>query len=193
MVRLTQTMHLSCVKISTMPKQAGLSLETRHLGLPSGASKMISKPMARLAQTVHLYCADTNTVSKRERSEIPLDPHHIGLPLGASKMIYEPMVRLGQTMNLFALRLILSPNGKKWDSTWQRHLGVPSGASKTIFEPMVRLTQTVHLSYIKISTISKRTKMSFHLSPVPRSIISCIKNDFWAHGTFTANRAPILP
>ena len=50
MVRLTQTVHLSSIKISTIPKQAELSLETRHLGLPSGASKTISKPMARLAQ-----------------------------------------------------------------------------------------------------------------------------------------------
>ena len=79
MLRLTQTVHLSYIKISTIPKQAELSLETRHLGLPSGASKTISKPMACLAQTVHLSCADTNTVSKRERSEIPHDPHHIGL------------------------------------------------------------------------------------------------------------------
>ena len=84
MVRFTQTVHQSYNKISTIPKQAELSLETRHLGLPSGASKTISKPMTRLAQTVHLSCADTNTVSKRDRSEIPHDPHHIGLPLGAS-------------------------------------------------------------------------------------------------------------
>ena len=66
MVRLTQTVHLSYIKISTIPKQAELSLETRHLGLPSGASKTISKPMARLAQTVHLSCADTNTVSDED-------------------------------------------------------------------------------------------------------------------------------
>ena len=66
MLRLTQTVHLSYIKISTIPKQAELLLETRHIGLPSGASKMISKPMASLAQTVHLSCADTNTVSKQE-------------------------------------------------------------------------------------------------------------------------------
>ena len=45
-----------------------------------------------------------------------------------------------------------------------RDLGVPSGASKMMFEPMVRLTKTVHLSCVKISTISKRTETSFHLS-----------------------------
>jgi hypothetical protein len=47
-----------------------------------------------------------------------------------------------------------------------RHLGFPLGVSKMIFEPMVRLLQTMHLSWVKISTISKQTKMSFHLSLV---------------------------
>ena len=42
-----------------------LSLEPRHLGVSSGASKMISELMVRLAQTVHLSCIDTNTVSKQ--------------------------------------------------------------------------------------------------------------------------------
>jgi hypothetical protein len=36
-----------------------------HLGLPSGASKMISKPMVLLVKTVHLSCTGTNTVFKR--------------------------------------------------------------------------------------------------------------------------------
>jgi hypothetical protein len=47
-----------------------------------------------------------------------------------------------------------------------RHLGVPLGASQTILEAMVGSAQTVHLSGVKISTISKLTKMSFHLSLV---------------------------
>jgi hypothetical protein len=45
-----------------------------------------------------------------------------------------------------------------------RHVGVPSGASKMISEPMVRSAQSMNLSYVKISTISKRTESSFHLS-----------------------------
>ena len=47
-----------------------------------------------------------------------------------------------------------------------RHLGVPSVASKMISEPMVRSAQTAHQSCVKISTISTRTEMSFHLSLV---------------------------
>jgi hypothetical protein len=64
MVRSTQTVHLSCVKIRTISKQTELSLEPRHLEVPSDASKTIYELMIRLAQTVHLSCTDTNTVSK---------------------------------------------------------------------------------------------------------------------------------
>jgi hypothetical protein len=35
----------------------------RHLGVPSGASKMIYEPMGRLTQTEHLSFTDANTVS----------------------------------------------------------------------------------------------------------------------------------
>jgi hypothetical protein len=47
-----------------------LPFEPRHLGVPSGASKTISKPMVRLVQTVHLSCIDTNTISKRTETRI---------------------------------------------------------------------------------------------------------------------------
>jgi hypothetical protein len=66
MVCLTQTVHLSRFKISTIFKQTELSLEPHQLGVPSGASKMISKPMVCLAQTLHQSYTDTNTISKRK-------------------------------------------------------------------------------------------------------------------------------
>ena len=47
-----------------------------------------------------------------------------------------------------------------------RHIGVPSDVSKMISEPMVRSAQPVHLSCDKITTISKWTATSFHLSLV---------------------------
>ena len=66
MVRSTQIVLLSCVKISTILKwtENELPLEPRHLVVPSGASKMISESMVHLALTVHLSCTDTNTISK---------------------------------------------------------------------------------------------------------------------------------
>jgi hypothetical protein len=44
------------------------------------------------------------------------------------------------------------------------HLGVPSGVSKMISEPIACSAQTVHQPCLEINTISKRTKMSFHLT-----------------------------
>jgi hypothetical protein len=46
-----------------------------------------------------------------------------------------------------------------------RHLGVLSSVSKMIFELTVRSAQTVQQSWIKISTISKRTETSFTFEP----------------------------
>jgi hypothetical protein len=73
-----------------------------------------------------------------------------------------------------------------------RRLRVPSDASKMIFEPMVRLAQTVHLSCTNTSTISKWTERASTWASSTRSTIGCVQNDFWAYGTFGANRAPIL-
>jgi hypothetical protein len=56
--------------------------EPHPLAVPSGASKMIYKPMVRLTQTEHVSCTDSNTVSK-----------HI-------ETISMPMVYLVQTMQL---------------------------------------------------------------------------------------------
>jgi hypothetical protein len=39
--------------------------DPRHLGVPSGAYKMICEPMVRLTQIEHLSWTDTNTVSKQ--------------------------------------------------------------------------------------------------------------------------------
>ena len=66
MVRSTQTVQLSYIKISTISKWGELSLEPRHLGVPSPASKVISEMMVRLAQNVQQSCIDTYTVSKRK-------------------------------------------------------------------------------------------------------------------------------
>jgi hypothetical protein len=45
--------------------QNELSLEHRHLRVPSGASKTITKPVIHLAQIVHLSYTNTNTISKQ--------------------------------------------------------------------------------------------------------------------------------
>jgi hypothetical protein len=45
-------------------EQNEISLDQRHLGVPSGASKMISEAVVRSAQTVHLPCIKISTISE---------------------------------------------------------------------------------------------------------------------------------
>ena len=117
MVRSTQIVQLSCIKISTISKWGKLSLEPRHLGVPSGASKAISKPMVRLAQKCapifhrHLHCLQT------ERSEILHDPCYLGVPLGASKRFLILWHIRRKPCSYLASRLALSPNGARFHMT----------------------------------------------------------------------------
>jgi hypothetical protein len=66
MIRLVQTMHLSCVKINTISKidRNEFPLDPRHVGVPSVAPKIISEPMVCSAQTVNLSYVGINTISK---------------------------------------------------------------------------------------------------------------------------------
>jgi hypothetical protein len=74
--------------------------DPRHLGVPSGASKTISKPMVRLAQTVHLPYVKISTISKRDRNDILVEHRNLGVPYGVSNTISEPKVLLAQTVHL---------------------------------------------------------------------------------------------
>jgi hypothetical protein len=78
--------------------------EPRHLGVPPGASKIISEPMVHLVQPVHLSCLDTNCL-QTERNEFPHDPCHLGVPSGVSKMIFEPMIRSAETVHLSCVKI----------------------------------------------------------------------------------------
>jgi hypothetical protein len=166
-----------------------LPFEPRHLGVPSGVSKIISKPVVRLTQTMHLSCTQTNTISKMIEmrfymTHVTLEFHRVH-PNRFLRIWYVCC----KLWIYLAPILTLSPNGPKRDSTWPtspilnqdyhtvqtdwnelpfepRHLVIPSGASKTIFDAMVQLPQTVHLSSTKTNTVSKRTETCFHLSLV---------------------------
>jgi hypothetical protein len=135
-----------------------LPVEPCHLGGPSGASKMISKPMVRLAQTMHLSCNDTKIVSKRTEmrfqiTHVTKEFHQVNQkwflslwyirckpstylvsrlalslnwPKRASSWASSPRRTIGCVQNdfwaygMFGMNRapILHPNGPKWDSTW---------------------------------------------------------------------------
>jgi hypothetical protein len=79
-------------KHSLHMKRREIPRDPRHLGVLSGASKTISKPMVRWTQTMHFSCVKFSIISKR--IELSLEPRHLGVPSGASKMISELVVRL---------------------------------------------------------------------------------------------------
>ena len=146
--------------------QIELSLEPHHLVVPSGVSKMIFE-LWYIWRKPCTYLPPTLTLSQTVRNKIPQDPRQLGVPSGACKPIAKPMVRSTQKRATILHRcqhcLQTDRNEISHDPC---HLGVPSGASKMISKPRVRSTQAAHLSCVKISTISKRSKRSFHLSLV---------------------------
>jgi hypothetical protein len=132
MVRSTQIVHLSCMKISTISKidRIKLPLEPCHLGVPSGASKMISELMVCLAQTVHLSCTYTINL-QTDQNEILNDPRHLGVLSGVFKTIFEPVVRSAQTVHLSSIKISTISNTFRNEHPLEpHHLGLPSGASK---------------------------------------------------------------
>jgi hypothetical protein len=68
-------------------------LGPRHLGVPSGVSKITFEPLECLVQTLHrnLQCLQT------DQNEIPHDPRHLGVTSGPFKMISELVARSAQT------------------------------------------------------------------------------------------------
>ena len=132
--------------------------DPRHLGVPSGASKMISEPMVRSAQTVYRSCVKISTISKRTKMSFQLnfdtEEYHWVRPKRYLSLWYI----WRKLCTYLALTLTPSPNGPNKIQHDPNLLGVPLVASKMISEPMVCFAQTVHLSCTNTNTISKRTK-----------------------------------
>jgi hypothetical protein len=152
--------YVQCKPCSYLPSWFALSpngpnrapLDSRHLGVPSGAFKTIYEPMVCLMQTEHLSSTDANTFSKQietrfQKTNITEEFHRVPPILFLSFMICSM-----QTCTNLASRVALSPNRLNELPLEPHHRGVPSSASKTI--SMVCSVQTMHLSCIKISTIS---------------------------------------
>jgi hypothetical protein len=70
-----------------------------HLGVPSGASKIIYEPVVRSMQTVHLSCVKISTISNElnQASTCASAPRST---IGCVKMIYETTLCLEQTVYL---------------------------------------------------------------------------------------------
>jgi hypothetical protein len=130
-------------------------LDLHHLGVLSGASKMISEPTVCFAQTMHLSCADTNTIFEWSKSSFHLSlvtkEYHWVCPkwfLSLRYVRHKPCTYLALWLALYQMNWIKHP-------LELRHLRVLSGASKTISLPTICLAQNVHLSCADTNNISK--------------------------------------
>jgi hypothetical protein len=137
--------------------------DPRHLGVPSGVSKTLSKHVVCSAQTVHLSYVKISTISKRTKlsfhmSLITLEYHRVCPKRFLSQWYVwrKPCTYLASDYNYLqtdCIELPLDP----------RQLGVSSGVSKMIFEPMRCLAQIMHLSCTDTYTVSRRTETRFHM------------------------------
>jgi hypothetical protein len=166
--------------------------DRRHLGVPSGASKMISEPVVCSAQSVHLSCIKISTL-QIEWSEHPLEPHHLGVLSGASKRIYEPMVHLAQTVHLSYtdtndVSKQIETRFHMTDVTKEFHPARPKWCQNLWY---VRCKTCTYLA-LRFALSPNRTKWASTRALSSRSTIECVQKDFWANGTFGTNHAPIL-
>jgi hypothetical protein len=141
-------------------------LDPRHVGVPSGGSKMISEPMVCSVQTMHLSCTDINTIPTQTETSFHVTHNTKEFHRVRSQWFLSLLHIRRKLCTYLASRLTLSPNGPKWASTWPMWHRSTIGCVQNGFEPMVHLVQIVHLSYVEINTISKQAKTSLHLTHV---------------------------
>jgi hypothetical protein len=150
--------------------QNKLPLEPRHLELLVTENyhrvhpKWFLSPLYIWCKTC-MYLAPTLTLSPNILKQDSTYPCCLGDLSGASKLIYEPMVRWRKMCTYLVSRLPLSPNAPKRASTALSPRSTIGCIQNDIWANS-RLAQTVHLSCTDTNTVSKWTKMRFHMTHV---------------------------
>jgi hypothetical protein len=164
MVHLGQTVHLSCIKMTTILKQTELSLITLEchrvhpkwfLRLCYVQRKLCTYLASRLALSPNgLNWASTWASSFRSSNRCVKNDFWAYGMFGANPApIWH---RHNHCLQTDRNKIPQDPH----------HLGVSLGASKMIFEPVVCLAQALHLSCTDTNIISKRIKTRFHKTHV---------------------------
>jgi hypothetical protein len=97
-------------------------------------------------------------------NELSPEPHHLGGPSGVSKMISKPLYVWHKPCIYPASTQTMSPNGLNeisHDPHWSSIRCIQND-----FSACDTFGANMHLSCVEISTTSKRTEMSFHMSLV---------------------------
>jgi hypothetical protein len=168
MVYLAQTVHLSCTETSTVSKWTEMSFHlslVTQVYLPAQLKQFMSLWYVwRKMCTSHAPKLTLSRKGPKGDSTWPTSTRR------SIECVQNDFLRQWYVWcNLWiyiAPRLTLYPNGPKRDSTWPTSSRSSIGCVQMISELTVRSAKTVHLSWIKVSTISKRTEMRFHLSLV---------------------------
>jgi hypothetical protein len=194
MVRSAQTVLLSCIDTNIVSKQTRNEIphDPPHLGVPSGASKMISEPMVRSAQNMHLL-ASRLALSPNLPNQASTWASSPRSTSGASKTIYEHMVHSAQTVLLSCTDTNIVCKHTKM----RLHIThVTYGFHRVCPKWFLSLRYIWHKSCIYLAptlTLSPNGSKWGSTWPVsPRSSIRWIQNDFWAPGSYGTNFAPIL-
>jgi hypothetical protein len=148
--------------------------------------------MVRSVQTVCQSCVRIRTVSNElsEASTWASSPRSIFICVRNDFWAYGMFSTNRAPILHWHQHYLQMDQNKIWHDP--RHLGVPSGVSKSISNYVVHSAQTVHLLVSRLALSSNGPNQAFTWDSSPRSTIGCVQNDFWAYGTFSANRAPIL-
>jgi hypothetical protein len=141
------------------------SLNPFHQEVPSATPKMIFEAI-HVPHKPCTHLASRLTLSPNELKRVSTWPTSCRSTIVCVQNDFWAYGTLGANVHQSCAALTLSPNILKQASTNPWHLGVLSGAPKMIFEPIARSAQIVYLSCVKINSISKWTKTSFHLTHI---------------------------
>jgi len=167
MVHSAQTMHLSCIEINTS-KQTETSFHLTHVTLEYHhvcPKWFLSLWYVKRKPCTYLLPRLTLSPNRpKQASTWPTSPRSTSGCVKNDSRAYG-MFDANRASNLHrdSHCLQMDRNELPLDP---HHVAVPSGASKMISRPMVRSSQIMHLSCVEINTISKWTKISFHLTNI---------------------------
>ena len=147
--------------------------------------------MVSLAQTVHLSCTDTNTISKEKKVRFHMTHVTMEFPRVCLKWFPSLCYARCKPCAYLASRLALSLNGPSF------HLSLVTRDYHRVhlkrFQSRWHVWHKLYTYLAPTLTQSpNRDKWDATRPTSHKSSIGCVQNDFWAYGTFGANRAPIL-
>ena len=92
--------------------------DIHHLGVPLGASKLISEHMVHSIQTVHLSCIKISTIYEQTKPSFHLSPLTYEYHRVHPKWFLSLWCIRHKPCTYLASKLTLSPNSPKQDSIW---------------------------------------------------------------------------